>query len=351
MQIIRGKDYTINELINLCTKALDEGLVMVLPTDTVYGLCVDATNHSAVQKLITFKERPLGKAISCFVLKDDIGNYVKIHNKSALIENLLPGPYTLIFESKHKIDHLLESETGTLGIRYPKNDFIQELLKRYKKPITATSANITNLPSNYSIKSLLKTLNRMKSEEIDIIIDIGDLPHNKPSTVIDFTKSDPEILRKADDKDLLKTFVSNSVLDTKKIAKETLDLLCKNQRLTASVILLHGELGSGKTTFTKAIAEELKVQDVVTSPTFVTTYEYKTHNTNYPFTILHHFDLYNIENIQELNLFDLPKLLKNPNNLLIIEWSEKAKGQLNNNATHIFIDILKESRRKFSVYI
>ena len=105
-------------VINETRKVLARGGLVVFPSDTVYGLLVDATNENAVKKLIRFKNRPHGKAISVFI--PDLNNlhqYVQVdHRQDKIIRTLLPGPFTVILKSKHQTSKLLESENGTLGV-------------------------------------------------------------------------------------------------------------------------------------------------------------------------------------------------------------------------------------------
>ena len=125
-------------------EVLKNGGLIIAPSDTVYGLLVDATNEKAVEKLIQFKDRPAGKAISVFVNNFPMmKTYIHMGPKEeSILKELLPGPFTVILKSKRKTSRLLESENGTLGVRIPNYPFINRLLQEYKKPVTATSANL-----------------------------------------------------------------------------------------------------------------------------------------------------------------------------------------------------------------
>src|SRR3989338_5339146 len=160
-------------ILKRATRVLKSGGLVVFPSDTVYGLLVDATNKEAVSKLIKFKSRPVGKPISVFT-----GNLSNAHkqviinsHQKNIIKTLLPGPYTLVFPSRHKVDNRLESETETLGIRIPQYDLINQLILIYGKPLTATSANLSGKSPNYSIESLLNSLSSRIKQLIDLIVD------------------------------------------------------------------------------------------------------------------------------------------------------------------------------------
>ena len=104
--------------LDYALKALKAGGIVVCPSDTVYGLLVDASNENAVKKLISFKERPVGKAISIF--GDGFEMLERVVDARALTESarsLLPGPYTLVLPSRGVVSKLLESEKKTLGVR------------------------------------------------------------------------------------------------------------------------------------------------------------------------------------------------------------------------------------------
>jgi glycosyltransferase involved in cell wall biosynthesis len=100
-------------------EVLRSGGLVVCPSDTVYGLLVDATNEEAVKKLIAFKERPVGKAISVFLDGFEMmGKVVDTSMIKPATKSLIPGPYTFILPSLHYCSKLLESEKGTLGVRW-----------------------------------------------------------------------------------------------------------------------------------------------------------------------------------------------------------------------------------------
>lgn len=302
---------------------LKSGGLVVTPSDTVYGLLVDATNEKAVKKLLLFKNRPPGKPISVFVAGFSmLKSQVKINKEEKrIINELLPGPFTVILASRHLVSPLLESEKGTLGVRIPDYFFISQLVKKFGRPITATSANLSGRSPHYSTRSLLAELPKKKKDLIDLIIDAGQLPRNKPSTVIDLTSEQIRILRQGDIvfKDT-KKYISNSASQTKKIAKYILKQILPVKAKKPIVFIIKGELGVGKTTFIKGIGEYLGINNIV-SPTYVIYYEYVL--INQLINTLIHVDLYNIQDAEEFKYLDLEKYLK-PKNLLCIEWGEKA---------------------------
>ncbi len=310
-----------NTVINQTVEALTNGGLVIFPSDTVYGLLVDAAHEEAVEKLIAFKNRPPGKAISIFVSEQMLPEQVEVSEKSkSLVDHLLPGPFTVILPSKHKVSKKLESEKGTLGVRLPDYELINDLVKAYGKPITATSANLGGKSPHYSVESLLNQLPKNKQELIDLIVDAGKLPHNKPSTVVDLSQPEMKIMRQGDI--LLsdvQTYHSKTPIQTRKLGTYLVEKALKEQKGKPVVIVLIGDLGAGKTMFTKGVAEYLNVKDVI-SPTFVVYYEYDIPKGSYEKLV--HVDLYNLEESEEFNHLGLEEYLEK-GNIMVVEWGEK----------------------------
>lgn len=333
------------EIIYQTVKVLEKGGMVIFPSDTVYGLLCNAENKQAVKKLTTFKNWPAGKPISVFTNLKNIEQLVSITGKQLLtLKQILPGPFTIILPSRHKVCRLLESETGTLGIRIPMYRYIEVLIKKFKKPITATSANLAGRSPHYSINSLLNELTENQKQQVDLIVDAGTLPRNKPSTVVDLSQSDVKILRQGDINfsNKSKTFLSKTAEETKNIAKQILkeNLSIKNKPL---IFIIEGEMGVGKTIFVKGIGEQLEIKNII-SPTFVIYYEYGN---------FYHFDLYQIEDSQEFKHLGIEKLLK-PENILCFEWGEKA-GEIyellkrKGNIVYVKMKYLSEKKREISI--
>lgn len=317
--------------INECLKVLKLGGLIVCPSDTVYGLMADAENDKAIKKLTEFKNRPAGKPISIFVADFSmLKEYVDTSNVDQnILEELLPGPFTLILPAKKKASNLLKSEKGTLGVRIPDNDFITGMVKKYGKAVSATSANLAGQPPHYSIKSLFKQLSVKKKRLIDLVIDAGILPRNKPSTLVDLTTAKIKIIRKGDIVfKTAKTYVSQSEKQTKKIAQFIFSKKLGTIKNKPLIFIIEGELGVGKTIFIKGIGELLGIKNIV-SPTFVIYYEYSVYSVpanpegSFFKNKLVHIDLYNIQEADEFKYLGLEKYLK-PGNLLCFEWGEKA---------------------------
>ena len=334
-------------LIDETIKILNQGGLVVFPSDTVYGLLVDAKNEAAVKKLIAFKNRPPGKPISVFVDWSFVDELVEISIKQKkLLRNILPGPFTLVLKSKGKVSHLLESEKKTLGIRIPDYQPVINLIKKIGRPITATSANLSGKSPHYSIESLLKQLPKSRKRLIDLMVDAGKLPRNKPSTVIDLVEEKIKIVRHGDLVfHQINRYISKTPSETRKIAQFVLKKVLEKGFQKTLIFIIEGEMGVGKTIFVKGIAESLGINNVI-SPSFVIMYEYEVNSKlktsafakatadkqKSEIKKLIHLDLYNIEEREEFEYLKVDQYLAS-GNLLAIEWGEKV-GEI--------FDLLKE---------
>lgn len=344
MKIIKLNSGNVNQTIYNTIEVLKSTGLVIFPSDTVYGLLVDATNKAAVEKLIAFKNRPVGKPISVFTGLGSMGQLVEINNdQQKVFEEILPGPFTIILPSKHKVNKLLESETGTLGVRIPMYRYIEVLVDQFRKPITATSANLAGRSPHYSIGSLLNELTEKQKKLIDLIVDAGQLPKNKPSTVVDLSRSNVKILRQGNE-DFIKSKVYRSLTseETKNIAGQ---IFTKNYKKNDKplIFIIKGEMGVGKTVFVKGIGGKLGINNIV-SPTYVIYYEYKN---------FYHFDLYQIEDREEFGNLGIDKFLV-PGNILCFEWGEKA-GEIiellkdKGNIVYIDMKYINEKEREIIV--
>lgn len=341
------------EIVKETIQCLRDGGLVVFPTDTVYGFLVDATNEQAVKKLIAFKNRPYGKPISVFAADFTmLESLVTVHaNQKRLLKNLLPGPFTVVLDSQHTVNSLLESEKGTLGVRLPDYPLIQRIVKHYGKAVTATSANISGRKPHYQIPVFLKELPKKKKDLIDLIVDGGVLPRNKPSTILDLTRPTIRMLRKGDI--VCKTserFFSDSPSQTEKIAHYVLQKNKTTVQKNPLVFILLGDVGAGKTVFAKGIGKSLGIKNII-SPTYVIYYEYEIQTSE--IQKLYHFDLYNIQEDEELKHLGIGDGLQK-GNLFVFEWGEKTGSLLpvlKERATIYFVTIsyVNEKEREIEI--
>jgi len=307
--------------ITAAVSVLKKGGLIIYPTETLYGAGVDATNPSAVKKLSEYKSRPLGKPYSIAVSDKKMAqNYVFLNPTAEnLYKKFLPGPLTVISKGKQKVAQGVESESGTLGIRIPDYKLVLDIVGVLGKPITATSANASYKKRPYSVSDVVNNISSRQKALIDLVIDAGTLPRRDPSSVVDTTLDEPVVLRQGAAEIFKKVGVlSRSEEDTMNVAKEIWQKYETHNGSRAIIFALQGEMGAGKTIFTKGLARAMGINELVTSPTFALENEYTGGNTT-----LHHFDAWRIENPQELLALGLKDLVAD-RRVVVIEWAERV---------------------------
>lgn len=328
--------------IDTAVRFLSEGKLTFMATETVYIAAVDATNPEAVKKLTLFKNRPFGKPFSVGVTDIKMAQkYVDLNSTARdLYKKFLPGPVTVVSKGKHVLAPGVEAENGTLGIRIPDYDFFQKVCKRFNKPITATSANASYQKRPYKLSDILDNISTKQKGLIDLMIDAGELPPNEPSTVIDTTLDDMTIIRQGDVKIKDKNEVlSRSEENTQNIGKELWQKYEKFSGQRAIVFALNGEMGAGKTQFTKGLARAMGIVETVTSPTFALENVYDVPNSKYQ---LEHIDAWRLTDEKELEALGFLKMIEDKNMIISIEWADRVSDLIKKHreeAVVIWVDI------------
>lgn len=317
--------------INRAIEVLKSGGLVIFPCETVYGVAVDSENPEAVQKLNSYKERPAGKPYAIMCSDGQMAEKYVFLNKTAqkLYKTFLPGPVTVISKSRGKVAKGIESESGTVGVRIPDYDFMQDLISKFGRPVVATSANASYKKRPYKIEDILDNISEKQKKLIDLAIDAGELPKNEPSTVIDTTSDDTVVLRQGGIKLKDKNEVlSRSEENTQNVGKELWQKYESYKNKRAIVFALQGEMGAGKTQFTKGLAKAIGIKETVTSPTFALENDYDTTVDGSPSAIhLSHFDAWRMQDGGELKDLGFEKLIKNKS-VISIEWAERVADEI-----------------------
>lgn len=175
---------------------LKSGGLIIYPTDTIYGLGCDITNHKAIEKICQLRGIKPEKANLSFICHDlsHISEYVKPIDTTVfrMLKKALPGPYTFIFEATNKVPRLLSSNKKTVGIRVPDNDIAREIVRQLGNPILSTSIRDEDEILEYSTDPEL--IYEKYKDKVDIVID-GGYGGNVASTVIDCTTGEFNVLR------------------------------------------------------------------------------------------------------------------------------------------------------------
>lgn len=176
-----------DDIIN-CLKVLQAGGIILYPTDTIWGIGCDVTNEKAVEKIYRLKKRQDEKTMIVLVADEkqvlqhsatpDLAVFDWLKNTSK--------PTTVIYDGAIGIAENLVADDGTIAIRICKDDFCKQLIKRFRKPIVSTSANISSQPSPKNFSEI--------SEEIKYSVDYivqwrqDDLSFAQPSSIIKWNK-------------------------------------------------------------------------------------------------------------------------------------------------------------------
>lgn len=195
MKIIRLTEDNIDEIVTEAANILRAGGVLLYPTDTLYGLGADAFSDEAVAKIYAIKGRQENKPIHCIVSDlEAAAQFADVNDAAlALSERFLPGALTLVLKKRSEAVSGIAKNILTIGIRIPDNDLCLRLASAFG-PYTTTSANISGIRNERSVEAILAQLGE-RASMIDLVIDAGELPERKPSTVVDVSSGATEILR------------------------------------------------------------------------------------------------------------------------------------------------------------
>lgn len=175
--------------------ALRDGAVIIYPTDTVYGLGCDITNTSALERIAHLRGVKLEKANFSFICEDlsNLSDYVRQIDTQTfkILKRCLPGPYTFILPGNNNLPSVFKKKK-TVGIRVPDNNISKALVAGLGNPIISTSIRDEDEVIEYTTDPEL--IHEKWDKLVDFVID-GGYGDNIPSTVIDLTSSEPEVIR------------------------------------------------------------------------------------------------------------------------------------------------------------
>lgn len=181
-------------LIKQVVEVLKKGGIVIYPTDTIYGLGCDIFQHRAVERICSIKNVQPQKAQLSFVCYDlsDLSKYAKQLSTPVYrtLKQFLPGPYTFILEASKEVPKILKTKKDTIGLRIPDNKIARCIVEELGNPILSAS-----LPGDYVEEYTDPEVINDKFEKlVDLVLD-GGIGGTMPSTVIDLTKGQSEVLR------------------------------------------------------------------------------------------------------------------------------------------------------------
>jgi tRNA threonylcarbamoyl adenosine modification protein (Sua5/YciO/YrdC/YwlC family) len=182
--------------IRQVVEVLQNGGLIIYPTDTVYGIGCNIHHSKAVaelRKIRGLKENNLNLSFICYDLSD-ISHYAHQIDTPTfkVMKKALPGPFTFILKSNSRVPKILDSKKKTIGIRIPDHNIPRMIVKELGNPIITASIKDEDEVIEYSTDPSL--IHEKFGNMVDVVID-GGYGNNVPSTVVDFSGGEPAVVR------------------------------------------------------------------------------------------------------------------------------------------------------------
>lgn len=168
--------------------------VVVLPTETVYGVGTNSLSDKGLKKLYELKNRPVNKPISVLISNKEMINKVAkniTERQWKVISKFFPGPLTIVLDKQDYLSDILTAGLNTIGVRMPDNEIALKLIELVGVPLATSSANVSGEPAFTNLSSIQEVF----KDKIDYYIDGGDSKIGVASTVVRVTDDDVIILR------------------------------------------------------------------------------------------------------------------------------------------------------------
>ena len=180
--------------IEAAAKIIQDGGLVLFPTETVYGIGANALNDDAVKKIFIAKGRaqdnPLILHISDMEMLSQIADNIS-ELEYKLMDTFWPGPFTIVLNKKAGIAKVATCDGNTVGVRMPSSKIAHDLIKAANLPIAAPSANISGKPSGTKLQDIIEEL----QDKVDYILDGGESDIGLESTVVRVIDNEVRILR------------------------------------------------------------------------------------------------------------------------------------------------------------
>ena len=182
--------------VNTVVECLQDGGIVIYPTDTIYGIGCDIFKQKSIERIISILGEKKKKDALTFICHDlsNLSDYTKPldNNVFKTMKRVLPGPFTFILEANNSVPKLLQSHKKTIGVRIPDNNIIREIVRQLGHPILSTSVKDDDEVIEYTTDPEL--IYERYGDMVDIVID-GGYGDNTPSTVVDCTSGEIEVVR------------------------------------------------------------------------------------------------------------------------------------------------------------
>ena len=189
-------DNTSPKEVDRIVEMLRDGAVIIFPTDTIYGIGCDITKSKAVERVARIKNVRPEKANFSFILNDlsQISNYCRPFPNGIfkLLKKNLPGPFTFVLQANSNVPKLFKNSKKNIGIRIPDNNIIRAIVRELGNPVLSTSVHHDDVVLEYITDPEL--IEEKYGHLVDLVID-GGYGGNNPSTIVDCTTGEAEIMR------------------------------------------------------------------------------------------------------------------------------------------------------------
>jgi tRNA threonylcarbamoyl adenosine modification protein (Sua5/YciO/YrdC/YwlC family) len=186
-----------SRFIQKAVQCLNDGGVIIYPTDSVYALACSIHKPKAVERIAQIKGIPLQQANFSLICNNlsDLSTYAKPISNTIYraMRSCLPGPYTFILPASSNVPKIFMSKKKTIGIRVPDNNIVHEIVSELGHPIISTSIKLDNIETEYLTDPEL--VNEKFGHIVDMVID-GGIGGLEPSTILDCTDDDIIVVRK-----------------------------------------------------------------------------------------------------------------------------------------------------------
>jgi tRNA threonylcarbamoyl adenosine modification protein (Sua5/YciO/YrdC/YwlC family) len=181
--------------IDKVVECMKQGGIIIYPTDTIYGIGCDIYNAKAVERICQIKNISPKKANLSFICRDlsHLSDYSRnISNPIfRLLKSMLPGPFTFILEASKEVPKLLKAKKDTVGIRVPDHRICQDIVQALGHPIMSASLPMEADVAYYTDPEVIYEI---FGNKVDYVVD-GGIGNILPSTVIDCSSGEPELIR------------------------------------------------------------------------------------------------------------------------------------------------------------
>ena len=178
----------IHKEVNAALEVIKRGGLILYPTDTVWGIGCDASNPQAIEKVYELKQRHESKALICLVSDFKMLNQFveEVPEVAYDILKYAVKPTTIIYDKPIRVAENLVPEDNTLAIRVVKNDFCKQLIRKFRRPIVSTSANISGEPTPGNFGEISDAI----KNGVDHIVDVqrNEKRANTPSAIIKLSR-------------------------------------------------------------------------------------------------------------------------------------------------------------------